>query len=66
MPATCLYNFDQSVLFSKLLMTFSMNKQLFTLFDRLIFAMFSDEKKTMGRNLLVVKLKLSAQIVDEV
>jgi len=66
MPATCLYNFDQSVLFVKLSMTFSINKQLFTLFDCLIFAMFSEQKKAMGRDLLAGKLKLSAQIVDEI
>jgi len=47
-------------------MTFSINKQLFTLFDCLIFAMFSEQKKAMGRDLLAGKLKLSAQIVDEI
>jgi len=50
---------------AKLSMTFSINKQLFTLFKCLIFAMFSEEKKAMGRDFLAGKLKLLAQIVDE-
>jgi len=58
MPVTCLYNFDQSVLFAKLSMIFSINKQLFALYDCLIFAMFLEEKKLMGRDLLAGKLKL--------